>query len=197
MALWACVLAAEIEFSRLAAEAAGGRADGYGFVSGTEGHHRSGSDRFRHCSGARADTRARGSDETLPSLLFSYSTGSRWFLSPLMSCERTASAWAWTRTIPSWADSVRWRGYTSCRGWRRRGSAGWGDDRPEASPPPSAPALLARDDERGEDVCGVVHGARRGAGGARNTDSSTMRGFLAYLSHECRARRWCSRVWRF
>ena len=48
-------------------------------------------------------------------------TGSRpGFLSPLMSCERTASAWAWTRTIRS-AGGIRSGGVDDggCRAWRR------------------------------------------------------------------------------
>ena len=198
--LWACVLATEIGFSRLAAEAVTRWAtrDGYGFVSGTEGSpDRSplGSlDTGAATSLGTLGTRAGRDDETFPSLLFPLLN---WvavgFLSPLMSCELYCvgvgvdshdslvggfGPVAWIHALSRVATAT-WL----CTGWGDRSATG-----AEASPASTRRRTLARDDERGEDVRGVVHGARVVVPEARAqyTDSSTMRGFLAYPSHECR-----------
>ena len=200
--LWACVLATEIGFSRLAAEAVTRWAtrDGYGFVSGTEGspdRSRLGSlDTGTHSPASvtslGSSTRAGSDDETLPSLLFPLLN---WvavgFLSPLMSCELYCvgvgvdshdslvggfGPVAWIHALSRVATAT-WL----CTGWG--GSIGRGGLSPVDS---TALCSLATMSVVKTCVASFMAHASWCRRRAQYTDSSTMRGFLAYLSHECR-----------
>ena len=198
--LWACVLATEIGFSRLAAEAVTRWAtrDGYGFVSGTEvSPDRSplGSlDTGAATSLGTLGTRAGRDDESLPSLLFPLLN---WvavgFLSPLMSCELYCvgvgvdshdslvggfGPVAWIHALSRVATAT-WL----CTGWGGSiGDGGGGLSRTDST----ALRSLATMSVVKTCVASFMAHASWCRRRAQYTDSSTMRGFLAYLSHECR-----------
>ena len=199
--LWACVLATEIGFSRLAAEAVTrwARRDGYGFASGMG----TSPDRSRlgessldtgasEVLGSNRSAAFASDDESLPSLLFPLLNWvASGFLSPLMSCELYCvgvgvdshdslvggfGPVAWIHALSRVATAT-WL----CTGWG--GSIGRGGLSPVDS---TALCSLATMSVVKTCVASFMAHASWCRRRAQYTDSSTMRGFLAYLSHECR-----------
>jgi hypothetical protein len=184
--LWACILATEIGFSRLASQA----------VTGTSGvQTRLGSsllELVQETSPADASREftTMGSTSTLPALLFPLLN---WvavgFLSPLMSCELYCVG---VGVDP--ADSLV--GGFGCSAWihalSRIGTATWlcvGLTRGDSLLSPADAGVirsLAWMSVVKTCVASFMAHASWCRRRAQYTDSSTMRGFLGYLSHECR-----------
>lgn len=208
--LWACVLATEIGFSRLAAEAVTRWAtrDGYGFASGM------GTSPDRSRLGSSLDTSgevlgsnqsaAAHDDESLPSLLFPLLN---WvavgFLSPLMSCELYCvgvgvdshdslvggfGPVAWIHALSRVATAT-WLCFFTAAATSSSSSSSIGGHLPGG--------LLSYTDSKALRTLATMSVVKTCVASfmahaswcrrrAQYTDSSTMRGFLAYLSHECR-----------
>lgn len=210
--LWACVLATEIGFSRLAAEAVTRWAtrDGHGFASGmgtSPDRSRLGSSLDTGASevlGSNRSAAFANDDESLPSLLFPLLN---WvavgFLSPLMSCELYCvgvgvdshdslvggfGPVAWIHALSRVATAT-WLCFFTTAATSSTGG--------HVIATSSTGGLLSSTDSKALRTLATMSVVKTCVASfmahaswcrrrAQYTDSSTMRGFLAYLSHECR-----------